>query len=334
MRSRGIITTAGLLLAVTAIASPSGHTSAANGAQRPSARRAPAAVIVPYYDEVVPDGPPVVVPILTCVRRVRGGMREVVFGYDNTGDVSVHAPLDELNNTVTGGISGAQARPTQLLPGRHPYSFSVRYRPNDPPTWTFLSPDRVDVSYPDLWSVSITPTKAWSRARSCDKNVPTRFANVQQAQTGFGATNIIREGGGATSHIDSYDVQLGPTTITVGCTGRGQGRLDDVLYGWGLTGNIGPVDDDQAVAVERGTNTFLVTTDDARPVEDSDDRAWMSEMSNDVSASCVYRDGTVVAAPVYWEDRIGELFSIEQQPFDDDWFLVLRIDAPGGIRVR
>lgn len=334
MRSRGVVTTVGLLLAVTAIASSSGHTTAATGAPRPSGRRAATAVIVPYYDEVVPDSPPVVVPTLTCIRRVRGGMREAVFGYANRADLSVQAPLDGSSNTMTGGISGAQARPTQFLPGRHPYSFSVRYRPNDLPTWTFVSPDRVDVNYPDLWKVSITPTKAWSTARSCRDRVPRRFANVQQAQTGFGVTNVVREGGGDTTHIDSYDVQLGPTTITVGCTGRGQGRLDDVLYGWGLADNIGPVDDAQAVRVARGTNIFLVTTDDTRPVGDSDVAVSMSEMSNDVSASCVYPNGTVVAGPVYWEDRIGEVFSIEQLQFGDDWFLVPRLDAPGGIRIR
>lgn len=291
-------------------------------------------MIVPYYDDV-PENPPVVVPILTCVRRVGGGMREVVFGYDNTAELSVAAPLDGLSNLVTGGISGAQARPSQLLPGRHPHSFSVRYRPNDLPTWTFLSPDRVDISYPSIWSVSITPTKAWAKAPLCGDDVPTRFANVQWAQTGFGPTNIVQENDDDTSYITAYAVQLGPTTIAVGCTSDGDGRLDDVLYGWGQTENIGPADDDQARTVDRGTNTFLITTDDVRPVIEPEVEVTMSEMSNDLSAGCVYPDDTVVAAPVYWEDRIGELFSIAQVQFDDGgWRLIPGIIAPGGIRIR
>ncbi len=304
---RDTTTIAGLILAMTTLTSMGGHDAVAAGGSPPVGRGPSEPVIVPYYPDEEPDFSPVVVPILTCVRRAPGGMREVVFGYENREGVSVLAELDGLSNLATGGISGYQARPTQFLPGRHPYSFSVRYSPNDPPTWTILSPDRVDVTFPKIWSVSITPSSGWSKEPRCGENVPRRFANVQWAQTGFGVANIVRRNDDGTSYITAYDVQLAPTTIRVGCTDDGDGRLDDVLYGWGLSTNVGPVDDNHATEVHRGTNTFLVTIDNDRPVIDAGADVTMSEMSNDISASCVYSDGRAVSAPVYW--RIASVSS-------------------------
>lgn len=330
VKLRGTTTIAGLILAITATTSIGGHNAVSAGGSPPLGRGTSKPVAVPYFSDE-PGDPPVVLPIVTCIRRLSGDVLEAVFGYRNTANLSVVAPLDGLSNTVTGGLSGGQARPTQLLPGRHPHTFSVRYRADSPPTWTFLSPDSVDVNHPAMWIVSITPTGA----PPCNRHVPTRFANVQWAQTGFGFANIRRKNDGDTSYITAYDVQLAPTTIRVGCTGDGDGRLDDVLYGWGLSSNVGPVDDDHAIEVLRGTNTFLVTTDNDRPVIDAGAEVTMSEMSNDISASCVYSHGPVVSAPVFYEDRIGELFTIAQLQFaDGSWHLIPGIIAPGGIRFR
>jgi hypothetical protein len=302
--------------------------------------------VEPWIPGQPPSTPPVVDLTAACVRWVGGGQLEAVFGYDNPGELSVFAGLDQDPGAFTGGNvivrtiyslrpphrreqvehTGPQA--TLFRPGHHPHVFAVRFRLNERVAWQVRIPSSDDPNVDPGWKVTVRPRLF----APCRPRVPDHFAVVQTASMVSGPANLARN---EAQHITAYDLEFGVAAVRTVCSAGGTVLPFKDLVGWTDEPNIAPLPPDEVAYVVIGANNtvFEMTRTRARAVLDvSQVVHWFGPIA-DVTGRCRFgRD--LVRSDVFWagEPALGtiEPTIVDGAVVELETSMVL----PGGSRIR
>ncbi len=300
--------------------------------------------VEPWIAGLPPSTPPVVGLTAACVRVVRGGQLEAVFGYHNRSELSVYAALDQEtgethNNVVVRKIfslrpphrivqiedTGPQA--TLFLPGRHPHVFAVRFRLNERVAWQVHVPSFDDPVIDPGWKVTVRPRLL----APCGRHVPDHFAVVQRASVFESPVNIVRD---EDKHITAYDVEVGVSGVRTVCSAGGSPLAFKELVGWTEEPNVAPLRRDEIVyIVVSGNTVFKMTNTHVRAVVDvSQEVHWFGPIA-DVTGRCRFgRD--VVRSDVFWAGQPSNGLVTPTIVDGAVVDLVPSLALPGGSRIR
>ena len=133
---------------------------------------------LPYIDDaILKGGAAPVTPILDCVDETEHGSLTAYFGYDNKNVVNIDIPLGR-DNKLKG--DDANVRPTQFVPGPHPWNFFVDFSKRDKLVYELDSPTQTCSRGDDAEKVT-----ASSRAPRCGATDPqvscARFCKAEVA---------------------------------------------------------------------------------------------------------------------------------------------------------
>jgi hypothetical protein len=265
--------------------------------------------------------PPVVDLTAACIRPVRGGQLEAVFGYDNLGPTSVLVELDPdqpqsidvdtnvvLHQTLRGQpstrsvqIDDLGPQVTLFKPGNHPYAFAVRFEPYERVAWQVRVPgERQQL---DFWKVTVRPRMG----TPCQPDVPDHFAVVQNVEFRVPVpVNIEIE---EPLRIVAYEVEFAVRTVRSTCSAGGELLPPTVIFGWSAGMNVEPIDPDYLVdgVLDGEPKLFEMTRVAVRPVADVFRRVvWLGPIA-DVTARCAFGD-EIVESDVFWAELLGSGF--------------------------
>jgi hypothetical protein len=277
----------------------------------------------PWDPAEPPLTPPAVDLTAACIRPVRGGQLEAVFGYENAGPTSVLVELDpdqsgslveDANvvlheamrgqpSTRTVKIEDLGPQVTLFKPGNHPYAFAVRFEPYERVAWQVRVPgERQQL---DFWKVTVRPRMG----TPCRRDVPEHFAVVQNVEFQFPIpVNIEIE---EPRRIVAYEVEFAVRTVRTTCSAGGERLLPTVLFGWSAGMNVRPIDPDYFVEVvlDDVPQLLEMTPTAVRPVADVFRRVvWLGPIA-DVTARCAFGD-EIVESNVFWAELLGSGFVI------------------------
>ena len=306
-------------------------------------------IVVPTDLLNPPSGMPVVLPSVACVRDVGGGVKEAVFGYEDTDTVTADAPLvgppdNQLLRTRGGGtvVDAVQPQVTQFHPGSHPTEFAARFRPGDLLTWVFttVGANHTPSGAQRTWTVSVT---AKPDGPACGAEVPAHFAVVQRAAI-VNDIDVQRDPAGV---ITGYGFRVG-YDVTVACSEGSSGSSSESLVGFSSdNATVDPVLGTRQFVSPGGSITFLITTNHFFPVIDITRPAVVPWPSSDISARCEYPGGPAEAR-TYFSDYPGFVTTthLKGQLEGTDTYcelpttgclptdFIIDAVAPGGIRFR
>ena len=277
----------------------------------------------PWDPAEPPLTPPVVDLTAACIRPVRGGQLEAVFGYDNLGPTSVLVALDAdqpgsidvdenvvLHQTLRGQpstrtvqIDDLGPQVTLFKPGNHPYAFAVRFEPYERVAWQVRVPgERQQL---DFWKVTVRPRMG----SPCRRDVPDHFVVVQNVEFRVPVpVNIERE---EPLRIVAYEVEFALRTVRSTCSAGGELLQPTVFFGWSAGMNVEPIDPDYFVdgMLDDEPKRFEMTPMAVRPVDDVFQRVvWLGPIA-DVTARCAFGD-EIVESDAFWAELLGSGFVI------------------------
>ncbi len=277
----------------------------------------------PWDPAEPPLTPPVVDLTAACIRPVRGGQLEAVFGYDNLGPTSVLVALDpdqpqsilvDTNvvlhqalrgqpSTRTVQIDDLGPQVTLFKPGNHPYAFAVRFEPYERVAWLVRVPGEREQL--DFWKVTVRPRMG----TPCRRDVPDHFAVVQNVEFRVPVpVNIEIE---EPLRIVAYEVEFAVRTVRSTCSSGGELLPPTVIFGWPAGMNVEPIDPDYFVdgMLDDVPQLFEMTPTAVRPVADVFQRVlWLGPIA-DVTARCAFGD-EIVESDVFWAELLGSGFVI------------------------
>ena len=276
----------------------------------------------PWDPAEPPSTPPVIDLTAACIRPVRGGQLEAVFGYDSLGPTSVLVALDPdqpgsidedtnvvLHQTLRGQpstrtvqIDDLGPQVTLFKPGSHPYAFAVRFEPYERVAWQVRVPGEFQL---DFWKVTVRPLMG----TPCRRDVPDHFAVVQNVEFRFPVpVNVQIE---EPRRIVAYEVEFALRTVRSTCSAGGELLPPTVLFGWSAGMNVEPIDPDYEVVglLDGVPKLFEMTPTAVRPVADVFQRVlWLGPIA-DVTARCAFGD-EIVESDVFWAELLGSGFVI------------------------
>jgi hypothetical protein len=269
--------------------------------------------VEPWNPADAPATPPAVELTAACV-RLAGGRLEAVFGYRNSGELSVRRPLAADGGEVGGNVierttwRGWPPRPTTTVeelgpqvtlfkPGDHPYAFAVRFRLTEQVAWKVHVPS---VGGGDSgWLLTVRPRLlSW-----CGRDVPQRFAVVQHAPLQVGVVDVVTDPLG---HVVGYGVEFDVAEIRVACSEGGEVFALRSAIGWPAGANLEPIEPDYLVQIPRSGEvvTFEMSSTTRRSAVDVFEPVeWLGPIA-DVSALCLFRNGTV-GSDEFWAELAG-----------------------------
>jgi hypothetical protein len=303
------------------------------------------------HPEKPPSSGPAIDITAACVRKVRDGQREAVFGYENHGPTSLLVALDPDNqspnatdnaNVIVRFMKLGQIRAvsieelgpqvTLFKPGVHPHAFAVRYDASDKISWQVTVPE-IGEELHGAWIETVSPVEK----AACGRDVPGHFAVVQNVEL-FPPSPTNISTGGLEGEIIGYDVEAKVRSIRATCSAGGQLLEPDVVQGWPADINLEPIVPDYEVTIARpgGEYDFDMTRTTVRSVPDdtlSDPVEWLGPIA-DVSAVCQFGDKILVGDP-FWAELDGGGFIRPKDPIDGKFFeLDISQNSPVGSRLR
>jgi hypothetical protein len=267
-----------------------------------------------------PSTPPAVDLTAACVRKVKGGELEAVFGYENHGPKSLLVSLDpdtifndnanvivevhKVGQVRAISITDLGPQVTLFKPGVHPYEFAVRYDASNKISWRVRVPE-LGGGFGAWWETVSPVEKA-----QCGRDVPGHFAVAQDVQLQTPGPVWTDDDLGPDGEILRYDIVAGVQSMRATCSAGGQLIEPEVLQGWPAIVNLEPFEPGESpysVGIEGndgGIYVFDMSQTIRRHVADiTQPVRWLGPIA-DVAARCQFGDKIVTGDP-FWAETAG-----------------------------